>query len=140
MAVLRRTRRKTGTSTEPISVRSLGSKLKASISGIDQIVALYERERRERIALLAENARLKKIVDRVQSAVGADGLATTPQIVQPRVAGLRAQPGRRKRKPLSPEARAKAAQNLVKARAARASKLAATKPTATRRRRASAAA
>jgi hypothetical protein len=61
----------------------------------------------------------------VSPAVGrpsvASGRATTPSKVTKKVA--------KKRRPLSPEARAKLAQNLVKARAARAAKAKAAKRT-----------
>lgn len=107
------------------SARSLASKLKASLATVDQIVALYEGERRERLSLATENARLKKIVDRVQSAVGNGGQGGRATAAPAEVGQARKPRTRRKRKPLSPENRARAAQNLVKARAARAAKLSA---------------
>ncbi len=115
--------------------RSLAAKLKASLVTVDQIVALYERERSERLSLATENARLKKIVDRVQSAVGIGGQRGPVVAAAADLGPARKPPASRKRKPLSPENRARAAQNLVKARAARAAKLASPRPTPARRPR-----
>ncbi len=123
--------------------RSLAAKLKASLVTVDQIVALYERERRERLSLATENARLKKIVDRVQSAVGNGGQRGRVIAAAADLGPAKKPAASRKRKPLSPENRARAAANLVKARAARAAKLAApspARPHRTRRRRPDAAA
>lgn len=124
MAAITRGKPRSKGSAAASSARALGAKAKASLGPIEELVALYEREHTEKRALLAENAKLKKIVERVMSAVGGNGTKTSVQASAASPTRYEAPPKRRKRKAMSPEARAQAAQNLAKARAVRAANLA----------------
>lgn len=90
---------------------------------------------RYRVTTTIEAVRVVEADNPYAAAVLVGGNVTDVRPARGRLAGLSASPigakksrkAAKKRKPLSPEARAKLAQNLVKARAARAMKAKATK-------------
>ena len=105
---------------------------------------------RYRVTLRRTTVEIVEAPNQYQAAIvardlGGDGVEVTnvtPAVGRPTVAGATRTPGpaakkvekaRKKRRPLSPEARAKLAQNLVKARAARAAKHKAAQKTATKK-------
>lgn len=100
----------------------VSSQLKASLGNIQEFIASVEAERRERAALVAENQRLRAVIARIESALGVQTAGTVATVPPTGPKGAQRKV-RRKRKPLSAEARERAAANLAKARAVRMANL-----------------